>query len=357
MIDLRSWTVWAAAASLMSAAHVEADIVTCTDGSRVVGRVEAIGGGQVTIVTDFVGSLSIELAKVASIATDERVHVEFASGDTLVGAIAPADEAGSITVQSEIGNIPASIASVEYVWPDGAESPHVVEARAAEAAKAEGLRPKWSAVLEGGLTRQEGNTDSLEGHGRFDAKRKTSEDLLHFYLAGRYDEQNKKRSTNEYFGGIRYESALSEMWYWYARTELEFDEFEEIDLRATAAAGFGHYWIKVDPRELKTNLGVGYRHESYDDGRTENDFVLDLGLDYRHDIADWAQFTHSTTYSPDVQDTDDYRLKLDTAVALPLKADRLSWKVGVQNKYNSRPRPGLDRLDTTYYTSIVLTIQ
>lgn len=347
----------AAALVLALSATAFADVITFTDGSRVVGRVEGIANGKITILTDFAGSLSVEQSKIAGITTVDRVHVEFTSGDTLVGVIGESDTAGSISVQSDIGTIPVPIADVAFVWPSGTDSPHVVTAREEEAAKAEGLRPKWSTVIEGGVTRREGNTDTLEAHGRFDVRRKTSADLLHFYLAGKYNEQNDKRTTNEYYGGVRYENAISDTWYWYSRNELEFDEFEGIDLRATAAVGYGYYWVKNSAAELKTSMGTGYRHESYKTGRTENDFVLDLGMDYRVDIADWFQFTHHTTFSPDVEDFDNYRLKLDTALTLPLKADRLSWKVGMRNEYNSRPQPGLDRLDNTYFTSIVLTLK
>ena len=70
-----------------------------------------------------------------------------------------------------------------------------------------------------------------------------------------------------------------------------------------------------------------------------------------------VQLTHRTVYTPNAEDFDDYRLKFDTALAFPLKADGLSWKVGVRNDYSSRPESGLERLDNTYFTSIVLTLK
>ena len=341
--------------ALLTAASAVADVVTTSDGSSIVGKVEQIADGTLVILTEIAGRLEIDASKVTGISTDRPVHVTVESGDMLVGPIeASAD--GSV-VRSKLGDISISPTDITHLWPAGTENPQVAAVREKAEAEIEAAKPKWSTTLEGGLTRTEGNTDTLEGHGRLDVKRATQSDLLHMYLAGKFSEQNDRRTTNEYFGGIRYENSVTERWFWYVRTELEFDEFEDIDLRATAAAGGGYYWLKRPEHELKTNLGVGYRHESYDGGRTENDAVLDLGLDYRVDVAPWVQLTHSTVYTPDFQEFDNYRLRLDTALLMPFKDERLAWKVGIRNEYNSRPQPGFDRLDNTYYTSIVLSLE
>ena len=130
----------AAALVLAIGATALADVITFTDGSRVIGRVEGVADGKITILTEFAGSLTVEQGKITGITTDDRVHVEFKSGDTLVGVIVESDAVGSISVQSGIGTIPAPIGDVAFVWPSGTDSPHVVAARQAEAAKAEGMR-------------------------------------------------------------------------------------------------------------------------------------------------------------------------------------------------------------------------
>lgn len=341
---------------LMNAAAA-ADVVTTSDGSRLVGTVQQIADGRLVILTGIAGRLEIDASEVTGISTDRPVHVALSSGDTLVGRMEASPEGDGSVIRSKLGDISVSPTSITVLWPEGAENPQLVTMREEAQAQIEAARPKWSATLEAGASRTEGNTDTLDGRGRFDLKRTTTDDVLHFYLAGKYAEQNDKRTTNEYYGGVRYESTVTQRRYWYTRGELEFDEFEDIDLRATAAAGVGYYWLKQPEHELKTSVGGGYRHESYDDGRVENDAVLDLGLDYRWDLAPLAQFTHSAVYSPDIEDTDSYRLKLDTALVIPFKNERLAWKLGIRNEYNSRPQEGFDRLDSTYYTSIVLSLK
>ena len=343
--------------AFLPAATLMADIVTTSDGSRLVGTVESISEGKLVIQTGIAGRLEIDASKVTGISTDGPVNVAFSSGDTLVGPIMASAQTGESIVQSKLGDIPISPSDITLVWPEGQEHPQIAAIREQAEVEIEASKPQWSVTLEGGASYTEGNIDELVGHGRFDVKRTTKDDLLNLYLAGKYAEQEKKRTTNEYSGGMRYENSLTERWFWYARTELEYDEFEGIDLRATAAAGGGYYWLKRPDHELKTGLGVGYRHESYANGRTEDAAVLDLGLDYRLDVTPWAQFTHSTAYCPDFLEFNDYRLKFDTALLVPFKDERWAWKIGMRNEYNSRPQRGFDRLDNTYYTSIVLSLK
>lgn len=340
--------------SVASWAH--ADTVFTTDGSRLVGTIEKWADGKLVLVTEFAGKLEMDSGKIKAVETGGPFNVQFDSGDRLVGPIAVgADEAGSV-IHAAVGSVPVAPDRVVAGWPVGTESPEVAAVRAETAKTAEALKPKWNARLEAGGAMTDGNTDTLEGRGRFDVKRKTSDDLLHLYLAAKYAEQNDARTTNEYKGGILYENQISERWYWYTRLELEHDEFERLDLRATAAAGAGYYWLKKAEHELKTRLGFGYRHESFDDGITKNSAVTDLGLDYRVDVTPWLQFTHSTTYSPDIEEFNDYRLFLDTALVFPFENKSVKLKLGMTNDYNSRPERGIERLDNTYYANLVFDI-
>ena len=302
--------------------------------------------------------MPIDISEVVSISTDKPVNIEFSSGDTLFGKVRHGSGDAKPVVETALGDVVVNPANMTAIWREGEQSPEMVAAQAETERVKEELTPKWSLTLEAGAKATEGNTDTLEGRGRLDLRRKTLDDLLKFYASADYSEQNDRRNRNEYKGGVFYERMITERWNWYTRFELEHDEFENLDLRSTVAAGAGYYWIKQSDHELATRAGVGYRHESYDNGETSDDGVLDFGLDYRLDIRTWAQFTHSTTYSPGFDDFDDYRLTLDTAIAFPLaNSDVWKLKLGMLNEYNSRPQPGLERLDNTYYANVVFEIK
>ncbi len=335
-----------------------ADTVLTADGSRIVGTIEQLTDGKLTISTEFAGRIEIDSSKIKSITTDRKINVALKSGDRLVGVVELPADADAQVVNTAMGPITIDTRDITAIWSESAENPEIVAVRTQLEVEKEAMTPKWTATLEAGGVRTEGNTDTLSARGRFDLRRKTPDDFTKFYLAAEYAEQDDKRNRNEYKGGILYENLLSNRWDWYTRLEMEYDEFENLDLRATATAGVGYYWLKKPEHELQTRIGAGYRHQAYNNGETTDSAVLDLGLDYRLDVTPWVQFTHSTVYSPDVEEFNDYRLTLDTALAVPLgNSDIWKLKLGVTNEYNSQPQPGLDRLDNTYYANIVLELK
>ena len=346
-----------ALAMLLNLAPAMGDVVFTSDGSRIVGRIEQVADGRLIITTEIAGQLDIDTAKVTAIDVDRPVNVQFASGDRLVGTIESQDGLPGGVMHTALGAITIDTGGITALWPEGAEDPAVVAMRRQGEEEKERLRPKWSVTLEAGGVMKEGNTDTLDARGRFDVKRRTSDELLEFFLAADYSEQKDQRTRNEYRGGIRYENSVTPRNYWYTRIQLEFDEFEDLDLRSTAAAGTGYYWLKQPEKELKTSLGIGYRHESFDSGTTTDAAVLDLGLNYDVDLASWAQFTHASIYSPDIEELGDYRLAFDTAIVFPLKHEEWKLKVGMRNEYNSTPPRGIERLDNTWYANVVLTLR
>ncbi len=335
---------------LLCAHPLLGDVIHVKDGSQVVGTIEAFSGGKVKISTTFAGAIEIDLAVVSSIETDERLTVAMESGDRLIGPVGRTGE-GAAVVQTAQGPVPISFDRVTAVWKVGQPSPE-------EEALVAKYKPNWSATIEAGFRMQEGNRQTRDARGRFDLLRTTSEDRLLFYIAADYADQNEIRNTNEYRGGVHYENNVSDRRYWYTRLDLEFDEFEDLDLRTTVAAGGGHFWIKKPNHMLKTRAGVGYRHESYMTGVTFDDVTLDLGLDYMVDLSSFCRLTHAASYSPSIEEVNNYRLNFDTALVFPL-GDSKSWKLklGVLNSYNSMPQPGIVKLDNTYYANVMLAIK
>lgn len=334
------------------------DTLWTSDGSRLAGQIEQWAQGKVVFQTEIAGRLEIDASKVEALSTDRTMAAAFESGDQLVGTIEFSPEEEHSIMHTTLGDIVISPRQLVAVWPADQESPQVAILQEEVAAAREAAKPKWSAVAEAGGVRTEGNTDKLTGQGRLTLRRKSDLELLEFFLAGRYSEEDDVRTENEIWGGVLYENNFTERWYWFMRLRMEYDEFENLDLRSTASAGVGYYWLREPGHEFKTRLGAGYRHESYDNGETEDDFVLDLGWDYLRDIQQWVQLTHSGTYSPSVEDFSSYRLDLDTALSFPLD-DKDVWKLktGMRNTYNSDPQPDLEKLDNTYYANIVLQLK
>ena len=331
-----------------------ADVVTLSNGSRIVGIVERLDDGKLTIATEFAGTLEVDAAMVTSIVTEDSVNVGLTTGDRLVGVAGPPPQEGEIVVQTEVGEVTAALVQTEAIWLIGEKSPEQLHAEK----EAEAKVGKWSFTLEGGVSFTEGNKEILEAQGGLELKRQSSIDLLRFYATGMYREDHKVRSAAEVIGGVYYEYLLTDRFFLYGKSEAEYDEFENLDLRFTAGLGGGYYWLKQPDHELKTRAGVGYLHESFMDGTSRDDPQAEVGLDYMVDLLEWLKFTHSATYYPTFESVRDYRLVFDTAFLMPLgTSDKWKLKLGAKHEYDPIPQPGLHRLDQTYYANILLELK
>lgn len=358
----RAPLVGVVAALAMLAGVAAADVVTLADGSRLIGKIHGMMDGRLTLETQFAGTIEIDAELVQEIHVDEPVNVGMDTGDRLVGSIEWRPELNVAVVQTQLGGIPVEVAHVQAIWPVGGKSPEMLQIekeREEFEARLEKLRPKWTFTAEVGLTKKNGNTESLEARGGLELKRKTEREELRFYLTGNYAEQDDVRDESEVILGAYYETLIDTRWFAYARSELEYDEFENLELRAHAAGGLGYYWIKEEWHELKNRVGLGIRHESYLDDTPSDTFgQLDLGVDYRLDILEWLRFTYSLTYTPGFDSIGNYRLDSDGAFLIPLaKNDQWKLKFGIRNEYDSRPAPGVKRLDTTYYANIQFNLE
>lgn len=344
-----------------------ADLVHLNDGTTLVGTVVRVAGGQLVMQTAFADQLAVPASMLQGITTDSPRTVQLGSGDRAVGRLVYADGSQGI-VGTALGDRHIAIGDVVLLWipdeghPSGAPSEAEVAALEAQhdeevrqlREELEQTRSRWSGRLEFGLDGRSGNQDRLAFRGRAEARRETDKDRLLLYIQGIYSEEDNTRSENEIIGGARLEVDLTERLFAFGRFELEYDEFENLDLRATVSGGLGYWVIREDRQDFRVRGGVGYQHESYDDGTTQDDAVLELGYDYRLDITDNIRLTHDLTYLPTFEDFADYRLVINTGVEVPI-GDNGSWRIrgGMRNEYRSEPQPGNEDWDSTYFINLV----
>ena len=348
--------------SLIFVTVVNADMIELKNGTKMPGQITGISAGQYQIVTDF-GILNIGLEKIRSITTDGYVYVALKSGSTLLGKLTYKNQRTQL--QTNTGIVDISDDEPVALWLEGQANPLIPVA--------EDRRWKYEATLD--VSGKTGNSEKISTAGSFAATLDTDRDRLQFYIRGERTKNNDEKSVEEILGGVDYENRFRLPHSWYARVELERDLIESIDLRATAAVGYGYYFINEDWHELRGRVGLQLRHEAFDEGAIEdeearlmeqgdpdpdvddNDTTLaaDLGLFHRYDFGDWGRLITDLSYYPSLEDSANYRMLHITSLEVPL-ANSKFWKVrvGVENEYNSQPPGDIERLDTTYFTRLVL---
>jgi putative salt-induced outer membrane protein YdiY len=340
------WTAAVLAAWCAVAADVPTDVVVLANGSRLVGTVTGIAPGKIVLKTDFAGVLTLDSKLVVEMRAATQMHVAFADGRRVVGTLA-AEAAGPV-LRTESGPLPvADLQPVKAAWPEGQPDPTLAPPPAR----------KWTHELALDVGGRTGNTRKTSLGGAVRSVLAGPDDKTALYARGVWAKENGTKTEDELLGGADYERVLTKRHTWYGRVEAEQDDIEALDLRTTAALGYGYYFIKQDPDMLRARVGLQYRHEDYQSGRTEDTVAAELGVRFERNLTSWAKLVSEITYAPAFDDLQDYRVDHCSSLDIPLgNTKHWTLRLGVLNSYNSTAADDRERLDTTYMARLVLKL-
>ncbi|MCP5146176.1 MAG: DUF481 domain-containing protein [Gammaproteobacteria bacterium] len=330
--------------SLLFCASSWGDIVTTKDGARLTGKVQQITQANVQLATSYAGTITIDTAQIETLDTDEPLTSRLADGQTFTG-ITTINAARGMQVAGNTGRSNAQFDQLLAAWLPDAQPP--VES---------GIEPprKWVYSVGADIAGKKGNSDEFSTNIVGDAVLASLHDELRLYGSYERGEQNGVKNSDEAIAGASYSNYFEDDLGWYVRGEIERDDFEDIDLRTTVAGGLTWRPINTDQRTLRLWGGVGYRYESFTSGGNSESPTLDLGLNHRMVVKDWLVMTNALTFSPQFKDFADYLFVHDSAFEMPIGASRWTVRIGLRNDYKNQPAPGRKKLDTAYYTRLLL---
>jgi hypothetical protein len=330
-------------AAVFAAGQISADVVEVKGGARIVGKVSKIDGGSVVVATDYAGAITIKQADVVSISTDAPVAVRFANGTRVDGKITGAGD-GRVKVANSEGEFASDISKVAASWAAGGKDPQVVA-----------LERGWGYEASMDVTGKNGNKSQLGTSASVRATLKGVTDTLQFYTA--YDRQvtDNQKSADQFKAGLDYSANYSGKNSWYVRNEGGFDRIKDIELYDVAAFGLGYDLIKVPKQLLTGRAGISFRYEGYKNPRTTDvkSAGLDFGLAHRLEFSD-SVLVNRLTIVPTFEDFGNFRLAHESFYELPMANPNWKLRLGVSNDYNSKPGRGVEKMDTAYFTRLVL---
>lgn len=324
-----------------AASWASADVVETRNGARLVGTVTKIDGTSVVLSTDYAGEIKVKQSEVVNLTTDNPLFVRLAAGTVIEGRVAPAGQ-GQITVSGGAGSVTTSVDQVAMTWGPGERDPATVSRN-------------WAYEAAVDITGKNGNSEQLGTAFSFRAKLAGATDILQFYTAYNRQETDDVTSSDQFRAGVDYANNFSGRYSWYLRNEGGFDRVKGIELYNVAAAGFGYDVIKKANQTLTTRAGASFRYEGYENPLTENvkSAGLDFGLAHRLQLRNGV-LNNSLSYVPAFDDFGNYRAQHDSFYEMPISASLWKLRLGLSNDYNSQPGVGVKKMDTTYYTRLVL---
>ena len=320
-------------------ARLMADSVDVKGGARIVGKVVKIDDGAVVVETTYAGSISIKQAEVIAINTDAPIAVRFANGTRVDGKVTGSGD-GRVKVANAEGEFASEIAKVANSWGPGGRDP---------------LERDWAYETAVDITGKNGNRSQLGTAGSLRATLKGPSDTLQFYLA--YDRQvtDSVKSSDQFRAGVDYTSNFAGKNSWYARNEGGFDRIKDIELYDVAGFGMGYDFIKQKKQTFTGRFGLSFRYEGYKNPATTDvkSAGLDFGFSHRLELPT-GLLVNRLTLVPAFEDFSNYRANHESFYEMPMANSSWKLRLGLSNDYNSRPGRGVEKMDTTYFTRLVL---
>lgn len=323
-----------------------ADVIETKNGARLVGTITDVDGTNVVLSTDYAGDIKVKLDEVASLTTEQPLVVRLESGTVLEGRIAPV-AGGQLQIAGSGGSITTPVSGIARTWAPGGTDPDVLARQRGWA---------YEAALD--INGKTGNSEQLGSSASFRAILNGPADKLQFYAEYNRQESDDVKSADQFRAGIDYANNFSGRYSWYARDEGGFDRIKNIELYNVAAAGFGYDIIQETNHTLTGRAGLSFRYEGYQDPLVPDvkSAGLDFGLMHRL-VFERSVLQNSLSYVPAFDDFGAYRAIHDSYYETPITASLWKLRIGVGNDYNSQPGPGIEKLDTTFYTRLVLNWQ
>ena len=348
---------------------VSADVVETKTGAKIVGKVTLIDGTSVVVDTDYAGTVKIKQSEVTSVITDSPSNIRLSSGTVLQGTVS-SEGPGVLTIVGPDGSIHTTVDKIVTTWTVGAKDPEVVA-----------LQRAWTYEAGVNILGKTGNSEQLGTGFNFRAMLNGPQDKLQFYSA--YDRQvtEGQKSADQLKAGVDYQNSFSGRYSWYLRDEAGFDRVKLIDFANVAAFGLGYDVIKKPKQTLTGRAGFAHRFESYRmdpdsyagfidplrvggplqpaDARraatkeSVNAAGLDFGISHTLEL-DKVSIVNRISFIPSFADFADYHATHESFLELPMQSPLWKLRMGVANDYTSVPSPGKKRLDTTYFTRLML---
>ncbi len=329
------------------------DKIETSDGGIITGVIMQITDETIVLSTEYAGKISLQRNQVIGFSSQQPLSVRLNNG-TIVTGLVQHQKQGMLTIDAPDEDHLTPLQDIAESWSPQAQDPELTRLEEAHQA----AMRQWSLEIGADIAGKKGNSDEFGVALTFAAKLSGEDDALLFYGSVDQAEQDGVDSSDETILGSEYTSYSSDPWGWYLRAEVEKDDFEDLRLRTLLGTGLNYRVFHSLEHSLELRSGLGYRHENFYDGTTEQSPTLDFGLAHGWQFASWGRMTNHLTYTPAISDFDDYLVTHDSGIEIPLGfSDYWQLRFGLRHNYKSMPVDDRKHLDTSYYSRLQLNWQ
>lgn len=305
--------------------------------------------GQAPTPPTAVATLGADLPAPPPTIPGTPIKATLTSGEVLDGTLAERTDAGIILEHPLLGKVAIPESALQSLIATGEAPPPPPPA------PRPGFLQGWSGSIDLGITGSSGNTERLSLRGGVSGRRNDSFIETVFDARYIYAVEEGENTENKARLDIRNDwlPQGESRWRPFALGFLEYDEFQDWDLRWGAFGGLGYEAIRTDSTLLNFRLGAGISQEI---GGMNEDITPEglIGVDFAHKIDDRSRLTANFDFFPSLDEFGPYRFVAKAAYEILLDTKSgISLKLGFEDRYDSTPE-GRKRNDLDYFVLLVI---
>lgn len=306
-----------------------ADEVTMANGDVITGEILTLEGGKLKVKTPYNAALELDWASVKGVRSDVPVELVLEDDRHVKGTLETSPDGTLQVVTESAGPVPIGAPSLVT----GMNPPEV----------------KWityTGDVLAGASYLTGNTEttSLNLSGKFVASTKRHRGTLRG--AWNYAEAEKIVTARKLGGSAKYDFFVTERLYAYLNGLLEYDSFQDLDLRATIGPGLGYQFLDNERLKLAGELGYSYVSEDFKIAADNEYSSARWSFDFNWDIVKKKiSFFHFDEGYLSVEDTDNFYFRSEQGFRFNVwKNFGTTFQANID--YNNAPSPDKDKTDT-----------
>jgi len=297
-------------------------VIELDSGDRIVVEVIGETEDEIFVRSDVLGEFAVPKARISSIVGPGREASDAPSAEE-------AEEAASDETDAEA-------------------------AAAAEELERPGFFDNWAFSAEFGLNGSDGNTERLSLRAGLKAERDTEEMYSIGALSYAYATEDGEKSESRFLARARNDWKFTgSPWRAFVEGYADRDEFQDWDWEVAAHGGFGYAFVENDKTLLLGRFGAGASRQFGGENTDIRPEAL-LGVDFNHKFNERNAFESSATLYPRLDAFGEYRFVGRAAYSVVLnEKGNLSFKIGVEDRYDSEPGGDAKKNDIDYFALLV----
>jgi len=347
---MQKYIITITAFAFLFCVHSKADQVTVENGDRVSGNIVKSDRNSLTMKTEFFGEVTIPWDSIRELISDQELFVTAANGQVLVGTVSTTGSRLQVRI-SQADTVPVEMAVVENLRSQAEQDAYEAEI---ERLRDPGLLDFWSGYIDGGFSFSGGNADTSAIVTSMRTQRRTPRDKISIYATTLFAQNSNsgvsETTANAIRGGTRYEVNVSDRLFTFGFLDLEFDEFQNLDLRSVLGGGLGWRLQNTDRTVFNVFSGGSFNQEFFTSETRRNGEIL-LGQELTYQLVESTALSERFSFYPNLSNTGGYRFQFDSTLTTEL-AKWLALHITLSDRFLSNPTPGVKKNDVLLTTGV-----